>query len=125
MTAVRRLKDKLYDLACVEITANELWVGLMLLEGHNGEMVGFHDGMTYCGNAFEEVLSIRRGGARQWFDEYYLRRRLGSRSIDTLDSDGHHRVTASIPERYEVLVVNKGVVTVEAGRHLTLAREST
>ena len=125
MTAVRRLKDELYDLACVEVTANELWVGLVLLEGHNGEMVGFHDGMTYCGNAFEEVLSIGRGGARQWFDEYYLRRGLGSRGIDTLDSDGHRRVTACFPDCYEVLVVNKGVVNVEAGHNLTLAREST
>ncbi len=109
MTAVRRLKDELYDFACIEITANELWIGLVLFEGHNGEMVGFHDGMTYCGDAFEEVLSIGRGGAGQRFDENYLRRGLGPRGIDTLDSNGHRRVTACFPDCYGVLEVNKGL----------------
>ena len=107
MTAVRRLKDELDDLACIEVTANELWIGLVLFEGHNGERIGFHDGMTYCGDAFEEVLSVGRGGAGQRFDEYYLRRGLGSRRIDPLDSDWHLRVTACFPDCYEVLEVNK------------------
>lgn len=72
-------------------------------------MVSFHDGMTYGGDAFKEVLSIGRGGAGQRFDEYYLRRGLGSRGIDTLDSDGHLRVTACFPDCYGVLEVNKGL----------------
>ena len=110
MTAVRRLKDELYDFACIEITANELWVGLVLFEGHNREMIGFHDGMTYCSDAFEEVLSIGRGGAGQRIDENYLRRGLGSRGIDTLDSDGHRRFTACFSDRYGVLEVNNCLI---------------
>ena len=73
MTAVGRLKNQLYDFSCVKITANEFWIGLMFFEGHNGEMVGFHDRVTYCGDTFEEILSIGRGGARQRFDENDLR----------------------------------------------------
>lgn len=72
-------------------------------------MVGFHDGMTYCGDAFEEVLSIGRGGAGQRLDEYNLGRGLGSRGIDTLNSDGHLRVTACFPDCYGVSEVNKGL----------------
>ena len=91
MAAVGRFKDQLYDFSRIEITANEFWIGLMFFEGHNGEMVRFHDGVTYCGDTFEEILSIGRGGARQRFDENDLRGRLGSRGIDTLDSDRHYR----------------------------------
>lgn len=109
MTAVRGPEDELYDLACIEITADELWIRLVLFECHNGEMVGFHDWMTYCGDAFEEVLSIGRVGAGQRFNEYYLGRRLRSRGIDTLDSDGHRRVTVCFPDCYGVSAVNKGL----------------
>lgn len=124
MTAVRRLQDQLYDFSCIEITANELWIGLMLFEGHNGEMIGFHDGVTYCGDTFEEILSMGRGGSRQRFDENNLRRGLGFRGIDTLDSDRHCRATACFPDCYGVVGRQWGshnaAINVEAGGKFTL-----
>ena len=50
-----RLEDELDYLACIEVTADELVVGWEFLEGHDGDVVCFHDGIADCGDPLEEV----------------------------------------------------------------------
>lgn len=67
-------------------------------------------------------MSIGRGGARQRFDENNLRRRQGSRGIDTLDSDRHYRMTACFSDCYGVIEGqpgSKNMAYVEAGGKFT------
>ena len=54
--AVRCLQDQLYDLSGIEVPAHELRVRLVFFEGRNGKVIGLHDRMAYCCDAFEEVL---------------------------------------------------------------------
>lgn len=56
VTAVRRLQDQLDDFSGVEVPADEFRVRRVFFEGRDGEMVGLHDRMAYCGDPFEEVL---------------------------------------------------------------------
>lgn len=52
-------------------------------------MVGFHDGVTYCRDALEEVLG--KGGGRAWegLDEGDASVGLLVAGVQTGDTDGH------------------------------------
>lgn len=87
--AVAGAEDELDDLAIVEVAANELGVGLVFLEGHDGEVVGDHDGLADGGDALEEVLGEGGGGAGEGLDEGDTGVWVLVASVETLDADGH------------------------------------
>lgn len=87
--AVAGAEDELDDLAVVEVAADELGVGLVFLEGRDGEVVGGHDGLADGGNALEEVLGEGGGGAGEGLDEGDTGVGVLVASVETLDADGH------------------------------------
>ncbi len=54
-------------------------------------MVGFHDGVTYCRDALEEVLGEWGVGAWERLDEDDASVRLFVAGVQTGDADGHCR----------------------------------
>ena len=82
-------QDELDDFAGVEVAADELEVGFVLLERHDGEVRVRHDGVADCRDAFEEVEGVGGGGAGEGLDEDYAGRGLGSGRVQALDADWH------------------------------------
>ena len=73
MSRVGGLQHQLNHLTGVEVAADELGVGFVLFEGHDGEMMGFHYGGADGSDALEEILGMSRAWAGQWFDKDYAR----------------------------------------------------
>lgn len=48
-----------------------------------------HDGVTDCGDAFQEVEGVGGGGAGEGLDEDYAGGRLGTGGVEALDTDWH------------------------------------
>lgn len=48
-----------------------------------------HDGVADCGDAFEEVEGVGRGGAGQGLQEDYARGGLRAGGVEALDADWH------------------------------------
>ncbi len=62
-------EHQLDDLAGVEVAADEFGVGGVLFEGHDGDVVGAHEGVDDGGDAGEEVVGKGFVGAAEGFDE--------------------------------------------------------
>lgn len=69
MARARRFENELYNLSRIEIPANELGVGFVFFERHDGQMGGLHDRMAYRRYAFKEVEGVGFGGAGEGLDE--------------------------------------------------------
>ena len=89
VTRVGRLENELDDLSSVEVAADEFGVGFVFFEGHYGEVISFHNGVTYRGDTFEEVLGEGAGGTWEGLDEYYAGIGGLVAGVETLDSKGH------------------------------------
>ncbi len=86
------LEDQLDDLAVVEVATDELAVGLVFLEGGDGEVGGGHDGFADGGDAGEEVLGVLGVGTWEGFDEDDTVVGVGLVRVEALDADGHGAV---------------------------------
>jgi hypothetical protein len=84
-----RLQYQLYDFTGVEVPPDELGIGLVFLQRHDGKMVGFEDRVAYRSDAGEEVFSKGGGGSREGFDEDDMRGGMLVAGIETLDADRH------------------------------------
>ena len=89
-----RAQHQLDDFAGVEVPAHEFAVRFVFFERGDGEVVGFHDRVTDCGDALEEVLGVRGGRAGEGFDEGDLGGGLRVRGVEAEDVEGHGWVGA-------------------------------
>ena len=87
--AIRGFQHQLNDFPGVEVAAHKLRVRFVLFERHDREVISFHDGVAYCGDALEKVLS--EGGVRtgEGLDEDNAGIGLLTASVEAFDADGH------------------------------------
>ena len=89
MSRVLCSKHELYNLSSIEVAADEFAVGGVFLERHDGEVVGFHDGVAYSGDALKEILGIFLGGTREGFNEDDAGIWLLVAAVEALNTEGH------------------------------------
>ena len=119
----RGLENELYDFPCIEISTQEFPIGFVFFECGDREVVGGHNRVADCGDAFEEVL--REGGvwAGKGFDECDARGRLRVGGIEALDADRHDgdgreksEVWSKCTETCEVVIIWLALVVEEGSR---------
>ena len=84
-----RPEHELNDLTGIEVPSDEFPVRGEFLEGHDGEVVGFHDRVAYGSDAFEKVLGVGSGGARKGLNEDDAGIWLLVAGIEALDTEWH------------------------------------
>ena len=89
MPTVWCLEYQLYDFSGIEVATNKLGIRLVFFKGHDGEMIGFHDGVTYRSYPLQKVLRISGIRTGQRFDECNAGVGLLTASVDTLNSNRH------------------------------------
>jgi len=103
-------QHELYDLPIVEIATNEFTVRLVLFQGCNGEMMRFHDWVTYRSDTLEIVLGEWSIGTWQWLDKGNSRVRLLVASVDALDAHRHAAMEGRYWQRLNLEVLNISVI---------------
>jgi hypothetical protein len=84
-------QNKLYDFSSIEVATDELPIPFVFLERHDGDMISFHDGVGYGGNAFEEVLGEGLRAPWEWPDEVYEIIWSLHALVDALEAERHLR----------------------------------